>query len=318
LESASTLSGPVEGLLQSGLKMSAERWENSRTIPEAAMFNPPHPLTYAEQIRAFLLEDWGTQDWTTASVPDRAMNAKVIAKADVVLAGLPVAEEVLRAVDPALEIKSLVRDGDRVVRGIEVLRVSGSSRAILMAERVMLNLLQRLSGTATLTRRFVEAIDGSGAKILDTRKTTPGLKLLEKYAVRCGGGFNHRLTLGDGILLKENHIAAAGGIPASVDAARRVSPNLIRIEVEAETIGQVKECLALPDVDGILLDNMTLEAMREAVLLRKACGRPVFLEASGNLSLERARAVAETGVDFLSVGALTHSAPAADLSLRMD
>jgi nicotinate-nucleotide pyrophosphorylase (carboxylating) len=187
-----------------------------------------------------------------------------------------------------------------------------------MAERVMLNLLQRLSGTATLTRRFVEAIEGTGARILDTRKTTPGLKLLEKYAVRCGGGFNHRLTLGDGILLKENHIAAAGGIAAAVHAARRVSPNLLRIEVEAETIGQVQECLALPEVDGLLLDNMTLEAMREAVLLRHACGRPVFLEASGNLSLERARAVAETGVDFLSVGALTHSAPAADLSLRMD
>lgn len=282
------------------------------------MFNPPHPLTYEEQLGVYLREDWGTQDWTTASVPDRAMNAKVIAKADLVLAGLCVAQAVFHAVDPSLEVKELVRDGDRVVRGIEVLRVSGSSRAILMAERVMLNLLQRLSGTATLARHFVDAIEGTGAKILDTRKTTPGLKLLEKYAVRCGGGFNHRLTLGDGILLKENHIAAAGGIPAAVHAARRVSPNLIKIEVEAETIGQVKECLALHEVDGILLDNMTLEAMREAALLRKSCGRPVFLEASGNLSLERARAVAETGVDFLSVGALTHSAPAADLSLRMD
>jgi len=282
------------------------------------MFNPPHPLTYEEQLGNFLREDWGTQDWTTASVPDRAMNAKVIAKADLVVAGLCVAQAVFHAVDPSLEVKELVRDGDRVVRGIEVLRISGSSRAILMAERVMLNLLQRLSGTATLTRHFVDAIEGTGAKILDTRKTTPGLKLLEKYAVRCGGGFNHRLTLGDGILLKENHIAAAGGIFAAVHAARRVSPNLLKVEVEAETIGQVKECLALPEVDGILLDNMTLEAMREAVLLRKSCGRPVFLEASGNLSLERARAVAETGVDFLSVGALTHSAPAADLSLRMD
>jgi len=282
------------------------------------MFNPPHPLTYEGQLRAFLLEDWGTQDWTTASVPDRAMNAKVIAKADLVVAGLSVAQAVFHLVDASLEVKAVARDGDRVVRGIEVLRVSGSSRAILMAERVMLNLLQRLSGTATLTRHFVDAIEGSGARILDTRKTTPGLKLLEKYAVRCGGGFNHRLTLGDGILLKENHIAASGGIPAAVRAARRVSPNLIKIEVEAETIAQVKECLALPEVDGILLDNMTLEAMREAALLRKSCGRAVFLEASGNLNLERARAVAETGVDFLSVGALTHSAPAVDLSLRMD
>jgi len=282
------------------------------------MFNPPHLLSYIDQLREFLREDWGTQDWTTASVPERMMKARVVAKADLVLAGLPMAAEVFHAVDPELEVKLLVRDGDRVLRGLEVLRVSGSSRAILMAERVMLNLLQRLSGTATLTRSFVEAIEGTGAKVLDTRKTTPGLKLLEKYAVRCGGGFNHRFTLGDGILLKENHIAASGGIPAAVKAARQVAPNLIRVEVETETIGQVKECLALPDVDGLLLDNMTLEAMREAVQLRNACGRHVFLEASGNLTLERARPVAETGVDFLSVGALTHSAPAGDLSLRMD
>lgn len=282
------------------------------------MFNPPHVLSYAEQLRAFLREDWGTQDWTTASVPDRPMTARVVAKAELVLAGLPVAEEVFRAVDPSLEVRLLARDGDRVARGAQVLRVGGSSRAILMAERVMLNLLQRLSGTATLTRRFVDAVEGTGARILDTRKTTPGLKLVEKYAVRCGGGFNHRLTLGDGILLKENHIAASGGIAAAVDAARRVSPNLVRIEVEAETLDQVVECLALPGVDGILLDNMTLEAMGEAVRLRDAGGRPCFLEASGNISLERARAVAETGVDFLSVGALTHSAPAADLSLRME
>ena len=137
-------------------------------------------------------------------------------------------------------------------------------------------------------------------------------------SVRCGGGCNHRLTLGDGVLLKENHIAAAGGIAAAVEAARRVAPNLIRIEVETETLGQVRECLALGNVDGVLLDNMTLEAMREAVQLRNDSGRRLFLEASGNLSLERARAVAETGVDFLSVGALTHSAPAADLSLRME
>lgn len=282
------------------------------------MFNPPHPLSYLEQIQGFLREDWGTQDWTSASVPDRPMTAKVIAKTDLVLAGLRVAEDVFHMVDPSLEVKALVRDGDRVLKSLEVLRVSGSSRAILMAERVMLNLLQRLSGTATLTRRFVDAIEGTGARVLDTRKTTPGLKLLEKYAVRCGGGCNHRLTLGDGVLLKENHIAAAGGIAAAVEAARRVAPNLIRIEVETETLGQVRECLALGNVDGVLLDNMTLEAMREAVQLRNDSGRRLFLEASGNLSLERARAVAETGVDFLSVGALTHSAPAADLSLRME
>lgn len=280
------------------------------------MNNPPHPLTYQDALRAFLREDWGTQDWTTASVPDRPMEARVTAKADLVLAGLPVAAEVFRTVDPALEIRLLAADGERVARGREVLAVGGSSRAILMAERVMLNLLQRLSGTATLTRAFVDAVAGTGARILDTRKTTPGLKLLEKYAVRCGGGFNQRLTLGDGVLLKENHIAAAGGIRPAVEAARAVSPSLVRIEVEAETLAQVEEALALPLVDGILLDNMTVDQMARAVALRGASGRTAFLEASGNLSLDRAPAVAATGVDYLSVGALTHSAPAADLSLR--
>jgi len=240
----------------------------------------------------------------------------VVAKEDLVLAGLPVAVEVFLAVDPALRVVLGAQDGDRAAPGSVVLRIDGSSRAILMAERVMLNLLQRLSGTATLTRAFVDAVAGTGARILDTRKTTPGLKVLEKYAVRCGGGVNHRLTLGDGVLLKENHIAASGGIAPAVALARAVSPNLVRIEVEAETLDQVRECLALPGVDGVLLDHMTLAQMAEAVALRDAAASRIFLEASGNLALERARAVAETGVDFLSVGALTHSAPSVDLSLR--
>ncbi len=281
------------------------------------MFNPPHTILYLDAIHAFLREDWGTQDWTTASIPDRKMMALVVAKADAVIAGLPVAFEVFRAVDQTLEVHGLVQDGDKVSWGLEVMTVTGSSRSILMAERVMLNLLQRLSGTATLTRQFVEAIEGTGARILDTRKTTPGLKVLEKYAVRCGGGFNHRLTLGDGLLLKENHIAAAGGIRGAVESASRVSPNLVKIEVEVETLDQVRECLTVPEVDGILLDNMANDQMREAVQLRDVSGRRVFLEASGNLSLDRARSVAETGVDFLSVGALTHSATAVDLSLRL-
>jgi len=187
-----------------------------------------------------------------------------------------------------------------------------------MGERVMLNLLQRLSGTATLTRAFADAVAGTKARILDTRKTTPGLKLLEKYAVRCGGGFNHRLNLGDGVLLKENHLMAHGGIEGAVAAARAVAPNLIRIEVEVETLDQLKACLACPGVDGVLLDNMANDLTREAVALRDASSRHLFLEASGNMSLERVRSVAETGVDFISVGALTHSAPAADLSLRLD
>jgi nicotinate-nucleotide pyrophosphorylase (carboxylating) len=281
------------------------------------MFNPPHPLTYLDAVRAFLAEDWGTQDWTTAAVPDRAMTASVVAKADLVLAGLPVAAQVLLAVDPGLEVRALAQDGSRVAPGAPVLRAAGSSRSILMAERVMLNLLQRLSGTATLTRAFVDAVQGTGARILDTRKTTPGLKVLEKYAVRCGGGRNHRLTLGDGVLLKENHLAAAGGILPAVQGARAAAPLLTRIEVEVETLEQLDQCLGLPEVDGVLLDNMSLEQMAEAVARRRAAGSRIFLEASGNLTLDRARAVAETGVDFLSVGALTHSAPAADLSLRL-
>ena len=281
------------------------------------MFNPPHPLTYLDAVRAFLAEDWGTQDWTTAAVPDRPMTASVAAKADLVLAGLPVAAQVLLAVDPGLEVRLLAQDGDRAGHGSPVLRAAGSSRSILMAERVMLNLLQRLSGTATLTRAFVDAVQGTGARILDTRKTTPGLKVLEKYAVRCGGGCNHRLTLGDGVLLKENHIAAAGGIPEAVRGARAAAPLLTRIEVEVETLDQLDQCLGIPVVDGVLLDNMSLEQMAEAVARRRAAGSRMFLEASGNLTLDRVRAVAGTGVDFLSVGALTHSAPAADLSLRL-
>ena len=281
------------------------------------MFNPPHPLTYVDALHAFLREDWGTQDWSTQSVPDRAMTASVVAKGDLVLAGLPVAVEVFRAVDPALELQVLAQDGDRVARGLNVLRIQGSSRSILMAERVMLNLLQRLSGTATLTRSFVEAVAGTGTRILDTRKTTPGLKVLEKYAVRCGGGVNHRLTLGDGVLLKENHIAAAGGILPAVRSARQTAPNLLRIEVEVETLDQLSECFGIPEIDGVLLDNMSLDLMRQAVALRAGAGSRLFLEASGNLTLDRAKAVADTGVDFLSVGALTHSAPAVDLSLRL-
>jgi nicotinate-nucleotide pyrophosphorylase (carboxylating) len=282
------------------------------------MFHPPHPETYRDQLRAFLREDWGTQDWTTASVPDRPMVARVVAKEDLVLAGLAVAREVFHLSDPTLGVSLSALDGQHVSRGTEVLRIEGSSHGILLAERVMLNLLQRLSGTATLTRKFVDAIEGTGARILDTRKTTPGLKLLEKYAVRCGGGVNHRLTLGDGVLLKENHLAAAGGIRPAVEAARHVAPNLVKIEVEVETLDQLKVCLDLPEVDGVLLDNMAPDQMREAVALRDRSGRRLFLEASGNLTLDRARVVAETGVDFLSIGALTHSAPAMDLSLRMD
>lgn len=282
------------------------------------MFNPPHPETYRDQLRAFLREDWGTQDWTSGAVPDRPMRGAIKAKSLLVLAGLPVAMEVLALVDPRIKATPWQEDGNIVQPGSVVLALEGPSRSLLMAERVMLNLLQRLSGTATLTGMYVEMIQGTEAKILDTRKTTPGLKLLEKYAVRCGGGHNHRLGLGDGVLLKENHIAAADSLGHAVEAARKGSPSLLRIEVEVERLDQLIECLAIQDVDGVLLDNMDLATLREAVRLRDASGRHLFLEASGNITLERAREVAQTGVDFLSIGALTHSAPSADLSLRLE
>ena len=282
------------------------------------MHHPPHPLTYREALQAWLREDWGTQDWTTAAVPARPMTGRVVAKSDLVLAGLPVALEVLALAEPAILAVPRAADGQRVPSGTVVLDLEGPSHGILLAERVMLNLLQRLSGTATLTRAFVDAIQGTGCRVLDTRKTTPGLKLLEKYAVRCGGGVNHRLTLGDGVLLKENHLAAAGGIRQAVEAARLAAPNLVRIEVEVERLDQLEQCLALADVDGVLLDNMDVETTRKAVAIRNASGRKLFLEASGNMTLDRARPVAETGVEFISVGALTHSAMAADLSLRVD
>lgn len=282
------------------------------------MHHPPHPVTYRDALQAWLREDWGTQDWTTAAVPVCPMKGRVVAKSDLVLAGLPVALEVFALADPAIRAVPRAADGQRVPGGTVVLDLEGPSHGILLAERVMLNLLQRLSGTATLTRAFVDAIAGTGCRVLDTRKTTPGLKLLEKYAVRCGGGVNHRLTLGDGVLLKENHLAAAGGVEPAVKAARAAAPNLVRIEVEVERLEQLEQCLKLPEVDGVLLDNMDLETTRRAVAMRNASGRTVFLEASGNMTLERARPVAETGVDFLSVGALTHSATAADLSLRLD
>ena len=280
-------------------------------------FNPPHPLSYRKALESFLLEDWGAGDWTTNAVPDRQMWGKVVAKNNLVVAGLPVAKEVFHLTDPTFEVEFFVQDGDKLATGTEVMVVKGSSRNILMAERVMLNLLQRLSGTATLTRQFVEAVDGTGAKILDTRKTTPGLKLLEKYAVRCGGGFNHRVNLADGILIKENHISAAGGIRTAVATARLSSPNLLRIEVEVETLEQLEECLSISDIDGALLDNMNENTMKNAVLLRNSINKHFFLEASGNISLLNVKSISETGVDFLSIGALTHSAPAADLSMRI-
>ncbi len=251
---------------------------------------------------------------SVATLPsDLTWQGHVIAKQAGVVAGLPVAQAVFAWVHAEVSFRSHIRDGERVPAGATLATVSGPARALLTAERTALNLLGRLSGIATLTRRFVDAVAGTSAVILDTRKTAPGLRHLDKYAVRMGGGRNHRLGLYDMVLIKDNHIAAAGGITPAVTRVRRTVRDQVPIEVEVQTLDELREALALHP-DRILLDNMSLEMLREAVQL--TAGR-VPLEASGNITLERVRAIAETGVDFISIGALTHSAPVLDVSLRV-
>ena len=266
-----------------------------------------------EALRAWLREDLGQGDLTSLLVvpEDLEGEAVILAKEGGVLAGLWVAERVFALADPRTAFTPLVAEGARVAVGTEVARVRGPLRGILAGERLALNLLQRLSGIATLTRAYVEALAGTKAQILDTRKTTPGLRALEKYAVRVGGGRNHRYGLFDGILLKENHVRAAGGVGEAVRRAKARAPHYLKVEVEVRSLEELEEALEA-GADLILLDNFPLEALREAV--RRVGGR-VPLEASGNMTLERAKAAAEAGVDYVSVGALTHSAKALDLSL---
>ncbi len=262
-------------------------------------------------VRAALAEDlrYGP-DVTTASVigSGTTATAEVVARQAGVLAGLPVA---ILALD-SVAIELLADDGSRVGAGDVVARVSGSLAEILTAERTMLNFLTHLSGIATATRAWVDAIDGTGAFVRDTRKTIPGLRALEKYAVRCGGGVNHRMGLGDAALIKDNHVAAAGGVGPAFAAVRAAAPD-VAVEVECDTIGQVKEALAA-GATLILLDNMSVDQLRAAVDLARAYP-DAKLEASGGLRLANARAVASTGVRYLSVGALTHSSPALDIAL---
>jgi nicotinate-nucleotide pyrophosphorylase (carboxylating) len=281
---------------------------------------PSIDTTLETLVRLALEEDVGSGDATTAAtVPEGAQgSAMVVAKEDLVLAGLAAAGAVLRACDPELEVQLLGPDGRRVRPGEPVLRASGKLAAILTGERTALNFLGHLSGVATLTRSFVDAVQGTGARILDTRKTTPGWRRLEKEAVRAGGGYNHRMGLYDFVLVKDNHIAAAGGITAAVTRVRESQARSLPVEVEVTSLAELEEALAL-GVERILLDNMSAERMAEAV--RRAHelgeGRPQ-LEASGNVTLENVRVVAETGVDWISVGALTHSARSADLSMRVE
>jgi nicotinate-nucleotide pyrophosphorylase (carboxylating) len=273
-------------------------------------------LSLDNLIEQALLEDIHTGDITTqALIPaDSRASARLIAKEELTLAGLFVAERVFKRLDADVEFIPGLAEGALAAKGALIATVRGRAAELLMGERVALNLLQRLSGIATLTLRYVTAVAGTGARIVDTRKTTPGLRELEKYAVRVGGGINHRSGLYDGILIKENHIAATGGIGEAIKRARDYIPHTLKIEIETETLAQVNEALA-SGADIIMLDNMSIADMRSAVA---AIAGRALVEASGGVTLETVRAIAETGVDIISVGALTHSARAMDISMLLD
>lgn len=264
-------------------------------------------------IRTALAEDIGWGDITTRAciLPGSQSRAELVAKEDFVLAGIDVAAQVFTAVDATVSFEKLREDGRTIRRGEVFAWIKGASASLLQGERVALNLLQRMSGIATLTALFVESVEGTGARIVDTRKTTPGLRYLEKYAVRSGGGQNHRYALCDGILIKENHIHAAGGVTAAIQRAKAAAPHTLKVEVETTTLAEVEEAL-LAGADIILLDNMTPDELRQAVSV--VDGR-TLTEASGGVNLKSVRAIAETGVDLISVGALTHSFRAVDISL---
>jgi nicotinate-nucleotide pyrophosphorylase (carboxylating) len=267
-------------------------------------------------IRNALEEDIGAGDVTTTAVLTGTETgaARAVAKTDLVLAGIDVFRRTFLLLDPEIRFTAHFEDGRTIKRGEILAELTGGLAGILTAERTALNFLQRLSGIATTTRFYVEAVTGTRARILDTRKTAPGLRILDKYAVRIGGGGNHRFALYDGVLIKDNHITAAGGITPAIDRARQHIPHTLKIEVEVKNIAEVREALAA-GADAVMLDNMTPGAMGEAVLL---IGGRVPVEASGNVTLANVRQIAETGVDFISVGALTHSVTAADISLLVN
>jgi nicotinate-nucleotide pyrophosphorylase (carboxylating) len=272
------------------------------------------PPSVIKVIHCALQEDIGNGDITTSLlIPERSKStAHYIAKERFVLAGLPFIQEVFRILDPSTVLKTLYHDGSVVKKGEVIAELSGRTHSILKGERVSLNILQQLSGIATLTNMYVKKIEGLKAKIADTRKTTPCLRFMEKYAVRTGGGCNHRFGLYDGILVKDNHIMVSGSIRKAVREAKK-GHHLSRIEVEVRTLRELKDAIE-EGANVIMLDNMSLNDMKEAV---KVAGGKVLLEASGNVNLENVRAVAETGVDLISVGALTHSAVAVDISLKI-
>src|SRR5210317_48200 len=269
-----------------------------------------------KHIEKFLQEDIGSGDLTSEAILDAELAgiAEFVAKGSFVVCGIETfASLVFKTQNPAIEIIEASKDASQASPGDILLKAKGPVLDLLKAERVALNLVQRLCGIATLTALFVKKVKPLPVRILDTRKTTPGLRMLEKYAVRRGGGYNHRFNLADGVLIKDNHIQACGSIKNAVARMREKIPHTMKIEVEASSLDQVRECLN-STVDIIMLDNMTSDQMREAV---KLAGGRTLLEASGGISLDNVRKVAETGVDYISVGALTHSAPACDISMRL-
>ena len=273
------------------------------------------PEVLGDLIRRALAEDIGPGDVTTGAAlrGNETGHAFATAKEELVVAGTAIFGEVFHALDPALTFILRKQDGEKAAEGEILAEISGALAPILTAERVALNLLQRMCGIAALTRRYVDRIAGTQAKILDTRKTAPGLRILDKYAVRAGGGSNHRFALYDGVLIKDNHTAAAGGVGEAVRRVRARVPHTLKIEVEVRNLSELEEAL-VAGADAVLLDNMGIPEMAEAV--KRVAGR-IPVEASGNITLERVREVAETGVDLISVGALTHSAAAADISLNV-
>lgn len=282
-----------------------------------------HSPTFQPDVRAIidlaLAEDIGTGDVTTlATVPaDRSATAVMLAKAGGVLSGIEVAREVFRTVDPSVSFEPLAADGDRLSHRMEIAHISGSARSILVAERTALNFVQRLSGVATSAARYAALVEGTRTRIVDTRKTTPGMRLLEKRAVMHGGGDNHRFGLADGVLIKDNHLAAVGGptrITDAIAAARAHAPHTLRIEVEVTSLDELREALDA-GADIIMLDNMDTPTMAEAVAIRDAHANSPLLEASGGITEARIPEIAATGIDLISVGALTHSSPALDISL---
>ncbi|MCS6885318.1 MAG: carboxylating nicotinate-nucleotide diphosphorylase [Acidobacteriota bacterium] len=273
-----------------------------------------------DMISNFLDEDIGRGDITTqATIPPSTQGiGRLLAKSDLVVAGLEVVDAVFATLDPQLELEAFVYDGEYVQAGKELARIEGPASVLLAGERVALNLMQRMSGVATLTRKYVEAIKGTGAQLVDTRKTMPGLRMLDKYAVVVGGGRNHRFGLDDGVLIKDNHIALAGGIQKAVKRARDYASHLLKIEVEVGNLAQLKEAVDA-GADIVLLDNMTIEQVAECVeyLRKHVKGRRILTEVSGNITLENIVDYAKTGVDLISSGAITHSAPAVDISFKI-